>query len=311
MSIFESFIQGVIQGLTEFLPVSSSGHLTITQHIFGASETNLFFDVMLHIGTLVAVCIFYHKLIWNLIKEFFKLIGDIFTGKFSWKNMGHERRMIIMLIIGLVPLFLLFAPIPTTDMKIKDLAELFTGGKYFIIVGIALLITSIMLTIGNSISNKTAVGRHSKNTKVGRTEMTVGDAIVVGFTQLVAAIFPGLSRSGSTLASAQMRGVNKQTAFDYTFIIAIPSIIAAAFTELKDCLEAPEGLNIDILPLIVGVITAAIVGYFAIVLFKWLLKTNKMIVFILYTAIVGVAVIVISLLEMKSGCNFFTGTPLV
>ncbi len=311
MGIFESFIQGVVQGLTEFLPVSSSGHLTITQHIFGATEPNLFFDVMLHIGTLFAVCVFYHKLLWRLIKEFFSLIGDIFTGKFSWKNMNHDRRMIIMLIIGLVPLFLLFTPIPTTDLQIKDLADIFTGPKYFIVIGIALVVTSILLTIGDRISNSNS-GKHSKDGEnCGRTEMTVGDAIVVGLTQFITAVFPGLSRSGSTLATAQIRGVNKQTALDYTFIMAVPSIIAAALLEFKDCLDAPQELNIDILPIIVGVVTAAVVGYFAIVLFKWLLKTNKMIIFIIYTAVVGIAVIVISIIEMQSGCNLFTGVPIV
>lgn len=311
MGIFESFIQGVVQGLTEFLPVSSSGHLTITQHIFGATEPNLFFDVMLHIGTLVAVCVFYHKLLWRLIKEFFCLIGDIFKGKFSWKNMNHDRRMIIMLIIGLLPLFLLFTPIPTTGMQIKDLADLFTGSKYFIVVGIALVVTSILLTLGDRISNRN-VGKHSKDDENGgRTEMTIGDAITVGLTQFVSAVFTGLSRSGSTLATAQIRGVNKQTALDYTFIMAVPSIIAAALLELKEGLEAPSGLDIDILPVIIGVVTAAVVGYFAIVLFKWLLKTNKMIIFIVYTAVVGIAVIVISIIEMQSGCNLFTGVPIV
>lgn len=311
MGIFESFIQGVVQGLTEFLPVSSSGHLTITQHIFGATEPNLFFDVMLHIGTLVAVCVFYHKLLWRLIKEFFCLIGDIFKGKFSWKNMSHDRRMIIMLIIGLVPLFLLFTPIPTTDMQIKDLADLFTGPKYFIVVGIALVVTSVLLTLGDRISNRN-VGKHSKEGENGgRTEMTVGDAITVGLTQFVSAVFTGLSRSGSTLATAQIRGVNKQTALDYTFIMAVPSIIAAALLEFKECLDSPAGLNVDILPIIIGVVTAAVVGYFAIVLFKWLLKTNKMIIFIVYTAVVGIAVIVISIIEMQSGCNLFTGVPII
>ena len=92
MTIFEAIIQGVVQGLTEFLPVSSSGHLTITQHILGINleGNNLFFNVMLHIGTLVAVVVFYHKLIWRLIKAFFSIIGNIFTGKFRWKELSDD-----------------------------------------------------------------------------------------------------------------------------------------------------------------------------------------------------------------------------
>ena len=122
MSILDAIIQGVVQGLTEFLPVSSSGHLAITQHILGAGtgESNLFFNVMLHVGTLVAVVAFYHKLVWDLIKEFILMIKDIFTGKFKWSKMNYNRNLVVMLIIGLIPLFLLFLPIPGTDMKLKD-----------------------------------------------------------------------------------------------------------------------------------------------------------------------------------------------
>ena len=89
MSIIDAIIQGIVQGLTEFLPVSSSGHLSITQHIFGATANNLFFNVMLHVGTLVAVVAFYHKLIWSLIKEFFSLVKDVFTCKFKCKEMNY------------------------------------------------------------------------------------------------------------------------------------------------------------------------------------------------------------------------------
>lgn len=305
MSIFQALIQGIVQGLTEFLPVSSSGHLTITQHVFGVSESNLFFDVMLHIGTLVAVCVFYRKLLWRLIKEFFITIAAIFRSifrmngeRFSWKEMSHDRRLIFMLIIGLLPLFLLFVPIPGTDMKIKDLADLFTQPSYFIIVGISLLITSVLLIIGNECSRKNLRPK---------TNFTVGDSIIVGLTQMCTAVFPGLSRSGSTLSVAQMRGVNKSEAFDYVFVISIPSIVAAALLETKEFFEL-DSHTIDIMPVVVGVLAAAIVGYLALVLFRWLLKTNKMFIFIIYTAIVGILVIIVSVIEMNTGVNLFNGT---
>ena len=106
MSILDAIIQGIVQGLTEFLPVSTSGHLAITQHILGTSgDGNLFFNVMLHVGTLVAVIAFYYKLIWSLIKELFSMIKDIFTGKFKWSKMNENRRMIMLIIISLLPLF--------------------------------------------------------------------------------------------------------------------------------------------------------------------------------------------------------------
>ncbi|MBQ7134463.1 MAG: undecaprenyl-diphosphate phosphatase [Ruminococcus sp.] len=311
MSIFDAIIQGIVQGLTEFLPVSSSGHLAITQHIMGVTENNLFFNVMLHIGTLVAVVAFYYKLIWRLIKEFFALVKDIFTGKFTFKNMNNDRTMIFMLVVGLLPLFLLFLPIPGTGMNIKDFAEVISGGEeYFIIVGFSLLLTSALLILGNIFNNrlieKAKIDGTLSENGAGKQKLSVVDALVVGIVQCCAAVLPGLSRSGSTLAAGQMRGVNRQTAFDFTFIMAIPSILAAAVLELSDALSSPEGIGISLWVVIAGMIAAAIVGYLSIVLFKWLLKTNKMYVFIIYTAIVGLAVIAVSIVEMSVGHNLFT-----
>lgn len=316
MSIIDAIIQGIVQGLTEFLPVSSSGHLSITQHILGATENNLFFNVMLHVGTLVAVVAFYHKLIWSLIKEFISLVKDVFTGKFKWKEMNYERNLIMMLIIGLIPLFLLFVPIPGTEMKIKDLAEVLTGEKYLIVVAISLLVTSILLTVG-IIFNKRNVNpgagfKHLKTVKhseksAGRESYNVVDAVCVGLMQVVAAIFPGISRSGSTLVVGEIRGINKQKALDYTFVLGIPSILAAALLEGIDAVKSPEGIAIDPIVIIVGMVVSAVVGYLAILIFKWFLKTDKMIIFVIYTALVGLIFLVISCIELGTGANVFTG----
>ena len=307
MTIIDAVIQGVVQGLTEFLPVSSSGHLAITQHIMGVTEDNLFFNVMLHIGTLAAVCAFYHKLVWRLIKAFFSMVKDIFTGQFHWKDMDDDRNMLVVLVIGLLPLFLLFLPVPGTDMKLKDAAELLTQQKYFIFIGMALLVTSLLLLLGSMASRRLAEKTRTDAQSVGRTRMNVADAVVVGLAQFCA-VLPGISRSGSTLAAGQLRGVNKQKALDYTFILAIPSILAAAVLELKDAVD--EGVSVDIAPVLIGMAVAAIVGYLSIALFKWLLKSDKMIVFILYTAVVGVAVVVIAIIEMQTGTNVFTGAAI-
>ena len=312
MTIIDAIIQGIVQGLTEFLPVSSSGHLAITQHVLGIDLEggNLFFNVMLHIGTLAAVIAFYHKLIWRLIKAFFSLIGDIFAGKFKWKDMSDDKRMVIMVIIGLLPLALLFIPVPGTDMKLKDFVESFNTGRYFIVVGICLLLTSLLLFIGDRCSRGAVPMKHSKGAVNGRTSLTVLDALAVGITQCFATL-PGLSRSGSTLAAGQMRGLNKQTALDYTFILGTPAIIAAALLEGKDALEEGTALlTVNLVPMLVGMVVAAVVGYLAIALFKWLLKTDKMIIFIIYTALIGAAVVVISVIEMQSGVNLFSGAPL-
>ena len=164
MTILDAIIQGIVQGLTEFLPVSSSGHLAITQHITGvAGEGNLFFNVMLHVGTLVAVVAFYHKLIWSLIKEFFRMLRDIFTGKFKWREMNYERNLIVMLIIALLPLFIMFIPVPGTDMKVKDLAELFSGAQILLVTAFSLLLTSILLAVGAYCNRKNS-GQNCRRT---------------------------------------------------------------------------------------------------------------------------------------------------
>ena len=317
MSIFDAIIQGIVQGLTEFLPVSSSGHLAITQHILGTSgDGNLFFNVMLHVGTLVAVIAFYYKLIWSLIKEFFSMIKDIFTGKFKWSKMNYERNLIMMLIIGLIPLFLLFIPIPGTAMKIKDLAEVLSASPILLVTAISLLVTSALLTVGIICNrrNSTKGGKHLKGAgktgSNGRESYTILDAVCVGLMQVAAAVFPGLSRSGSTLAVGEMRGINKQKALDYTFVLGVPSIVAAALLEGIDAIKSPEGINVEIGVIIAGVIASAVVGYLAIVIFKWFLKSDKMSIFVIYTAIVGIAFIVISIIEMNTGVNLFTGAPI-
>lgn len=313
MNIFSAIIQGIVQGLTEFLPVSSSGHLAIIQHIFGIQDSNLFFSVMLHIGTLAAVIAIYFKLIIRLIKAFFSILKNIVTGKFKWSEMTGEQNMVMMVIIGLLPLFLLFIPIPGTDMKIKDLADMFTTDQYLIVVAFSLLITSSLLYIGNR-QNKITVKKYTEkgklhNGKAGRRRYNVIDALVVGITQCIAAVLPGVSRSGSTLAVSQLRGINKQVALDYSFVLGIPAIVAAALLESKDALFSPDSstINIEYFPVIIGMMTAAMVGFFAIKLFKWLLTTDRMYIFILYTAFAGILMLIISIIELCSGANLFTG----
>ena len=187
MSILDAIILGIVQGLTEFLPVSSSGHLAITQHILGwGGESNLFFDVMLHVGTLAAVIVFYRKLIWSLIKEFIAMVRDIFTGKFRWKEMNYERRLIVMLFIGLLPLLLMFVPIGN-GMKLKDLADVFGASPVMIVPAVSLMVTSALLFIG-ILCNKRSCAyspRHMQGSSAsgkGRERHNVLDAGCVGLT---------------------------------------------------------------------------------------------------------------------------------
>lgn len=311
MSIFEAIIQGIVQGLTEFLPVSSSGHLVLSQHILGVHGNNLFFDVMLHLGTLIAVLAVYYRLVLRLLTSFFSMITDIFKGNFKWSKLDHDKRLVIMLIIGLLPLFFLFLPVPGTDLSFKDLSEKWANEGNLVIVGLSLIFTSILLTLG-ILANKQISAKHKNNhvhKDCGRKYYNPIDAILVGIMQCLAAIFPGLSRSGSTLSVGLLRGISKQTALDYSFVLGIPSIIAAALLELKDVAETGD-FDLGIMPVIVGMAVSAIVGFLAIKLFKWLLATDKTWIFILYTAICGIATIMIYFIEKAININMFTGLPL-
>lgn len=315
MNIFEAIVLGAVQGLTEFLPVSSSGHLAIFQHFFGLNDNNLFFNVMLHIGTLTAVCAVYWRLFLRLIKSFFMILKKIFTGKFKWSEMDADENLVMMIIIGLLPLFLLFLPIGG-GMKIKDLADKWNSDGYLIITAISLLVTSFLLVIGINANRKTTIlyKSHGKLRAdgAGRRKLNSVDAVFIGLFQAVAAIFPGISRSGSTLTAGELRKINKQRALDYSFVLGTPAIIAAALLEGKDALFPADGsaVSIEFFPTLIGIITSAIVGFLAIRLFKWLLSTNRMYYFVLYTAGAGIICLVISIIELISGVNLFTQQPL-
>ncbi len=315
--ILQAILQGIVQGATEFLPVSSSGHLSLTQHFLNVEDPGILFDVMLHMGTLVAVCIVYYKLIFRLLKAFGKMVQKIFTGKFRWSQMNGDENLVMMLIIGLIPLFLMFAPVPGTGMKVKDIADLWATDSSILVEGIALLVTSGLLLLAMLKSKKMsqqaelrakARGEEAGARPAGRKRFNPIDAVCVGLAQCVAAVFPGLSRSGSTLSVGLMRGINRQTALDYSFVLGIPAILAAALVSVKDAVQ--EGMTVDILPMVAGVITAAVVGFCAIKLLRWMISSNKLLPFVIYTAVLGAIVVIIAIIEQNTGVNPLTGAKL-
>lgn len=304
MDRYEAIFQGVVQGLTEFLPVSSSGHLCLVQHILGQTENNLFFNVMLHLGTLIAVCAVYYKLIFRLIRAFFLLIFGKFvkTKKENEAIVEKDKSMVISLIVALLPLLLLVIPIPFLGSSLKNFAECLYEDKYFILVGISFLTTGFLM-LYSFFPKKNQTKRMVSAS--GRKCFNLKDAVSVGFMQTIAAIFPGLSRSGSTLSVAVMRGIDKQTALDFSFVLAIPSILAAVVLEIK---ELPQNfLESDLTNLLIGVVVSAIVGFLSIVLFKWMLKCEKMFLFVHYVLIIGFLSIFIAIIEFSQGANMFTG----
>lgn len=268
MSIFDAIIQAIIQGLTEFLPVSSSGHLKLYQAITGQSvEEGTFLLVILHLGTLVAVCIAFWDTIWALIKEFFVTVKDIFTGKFKWSQMNPDRRMLVMLFISLVLLVPFYL--------IKDIFE----NVSLPVLGICFLFTSAELFFASRI----------RNTKKTAGDLTVKDAVVIGLFQC-AALFPGVSRSGSTISGGLFRGLEKETAVRYSFVLGIPAILGGCLVELKDLLEGTIEVNVGAAA--IGFVVAAIVGILAIKLVQWLIRSDNFIVFSIYTFLVGIGTLI-------------------
>ncbi|WP_294408776.1 undecaprenyl-diphosphate phosphatase [uncultured Ruminococcus sp.] len=281
MSIFDAVMQAIVQGLTEFLPVSSSGHLSLYQHFTGNSgEGALFFSAVLHLGTLVAVFIAFRKDIIALLKEFVVLVKDIFKGKFSYKNMNPERRMIVMIVIScfcLAP-FVLF----------KDWFTSISEDDSIFAEGLCFLYTAAILYM----SDKCKKGNKTKG------DITAKDSITVGLFQGVA-LLPGVSRSGSTISAGLFSGFTRETAVKYSFILGIPVILLSCLLELKDAIGA--GSPVSAGNCVVGFIVAAVVGVCAIKLVNWLVKTDKFKVFAYYTLVLGVIVIIISIVEKFIG----------
>lgn len=285
MDYINVIIQAVVQGLTEFLPVSSSGHLSVVQHLTGISgEEASIMMIVLHLGTLVAVFAAFWKTIWGMIKEFFLTIKDIFTGKFSWKNMNSNRRMMFMVILAtllLVPFYLF--------------EEFFTGRSGdgdIVFEGVAFIFTAMLLFLSDKCSNGAKLGE----------DMKVKDGITVGLFQCVA-LFPGVSRSGSTTAAGLFCGLEKQTAITFAFILGIPAILGGSVLELGDALQSD--LQLDWIALGIGFVVAAIVGFLAIKLVSWLIKKDRFKIFGIYTLILGAACVAAGLWEHITGNSIF------
>lgn len=281
MKILDAILQAIIQGLTEFLPVSSSGHLSLYQHFTGNSgEGALMFSALLHLGTLAAVIVVFWRQIVNLVLEFVSMIKDIFTGRFSFRNVRPERRVIFMFIIStavLIPFYIF-----------KGFFESFSEDSSILVEGICFLYTAAILFMADM---------SSRGTK-RMTDLRTPDAVRIGFFQAVA-LLPGVSRSGSTISAGLFCGLRRDEAISYSFILGIPAILGGGLTELVDGIK--QEADIGVLPCIIGVIVAAIVGFIAIKLVQWLMKTDKFKIFYIYTAVLGVLVIVISIIEALMG----------
>ena len=286
--ILQALLLGIIQGVTEFLPISSSGHMSLFRHFTGMNPEGAgLFSAMLHIGTLVAIFIVFYKPIYELFLEFFACIKDIFSRKFSFKlkDMSTTRRMLIMFIVSCVPLLLLLVPVGDGE-NLMDVVGVFGSDDSIKAEGICFMITGFLLLFGTYISESTQ--RFKK--------ISPFSAVVIGIAQFFAACFPGISRSGSTVSTALCCRKSKKNAVRYSFILSIPAVLASGLAEFKDAMEGTEIIPVS--SLLVGVIASAVVGVFAIKLLQILIKKNWFKYFGYYCLALGFIVTIIGAVEV-------------
>lgn len=257
MTFFQAIFLAIVQGLTEFLPVSSSGHLVLFQKLFGVVDPPVLFDVLLHLGTLVAIIIFFWR--------------DIFSLVSNWKS---QKKTWLFLIVGSIP-----AAVFGFFLNSK-IGQVFDS---LVLLGIMWIIFGTML-VGLFVFKFKNNGPKKDESKVSAI-----DGLIVGFFQAFA-LFPGISRSGSTIIGGLWRNFTKETAFKLSFLLSIPAIFGAAVLKLKD-----NTLNWINIPLgISAILISAVVGYFSLIFLQKILKSNKFYYFGFYCVIIGMIAIFLS-----------------
>lgn len=271
LTYLQALILGIVQGLGEFLPISSSGHLAVIQHFFGIEgESVLLFAVMLHLGTLISVFIIYWHDIVKLVKELIAVIKDIFTGKGLRINHNPVRRLGFMIIVATIP----------TALIGLFLNDVFAGLYLSLIaVGIGFLVTGTILFIAEK------MGKNEKKV----WGMKFRHAVFIGIMQGIA-ICPGVSRSGSTLFGGLMSGLDRNFALRFAFLISIPSILGSVILEFPPAISA--GLPTELWgPVILGTVVSAISGFIAIKAMLKIVAGKRLTVFSWYTWVLGAAVL--------------------
>ena len=260
MGFIDSILLGLIQGLTEFLPVSSSGHLVIFEKLFDVEAHNLVFEVLVHFGTLIAVIIYFRARLVLIVGSFLK---SPFTLTGENETIRHTR-LGWFLILGTIPAAVI-------GLAFKDYIEIaFASPRWS--AGM-LLVTAVILIL-------------TKWAKDKNGELNLPRVVIVGFAQALA-IMPGISRSGSTIAAGMFSGLKKSEAAEFSFLLSIPAILGATIIEIPDFI-ADLGNTSLIVNYLAGAVVAAVVGYLSIALLMNIIKKGKFFYFGLYCAIVGV-----------------------
>lgn len=281
MSLLQAILMGLIQGLTEFLPVSSSGHLALFKILFHVKmETGILFDVLLHVGTLIAICAVYYRDLGKLITEGCCILRDAFVNVvIFFRNMAkreHEPyRRIVNSSYRKFVMLLIVSTIPTGIIGIvgKDVVEM--ASAILIVPGICLIVTAILLFIADRIPDG---GKLPKN-------VTYTNAFGVGIAQGIATL-PGLSRSGTTITACLLSGYQRNFAVKYSFLMSVPAVLGALILELKDITEISV-TQTEVVYYIVGMLIAAVVGYICIKTMLVIVRKKKFTGFAIYCLLIG------------------------
>jgi undecaprenyl-diphosphatase len=270
----EAIVLGIFQGVAEFLPISSSGHLALLQHLFGITEGNLFFTEMLHFGTLISIIIVYFEDVKKIIIEFLSLVGNLLTGKKSGDLTDHQR-LGLLILAGSVPTAII-------GITFEDFFEsLYTS---LIPIGIALLFTGFLLWFAER------KGSESKDIQ----KMTFIDSLIIGTFQGMA-IIPGISRSGSTIVAGLLRGLKKPLTTEFSFLLALPATFGAFLLGIIKVIRGGNGVIVN-MPLVVGVVLSTVVGIISLKALIKILNRNKLHYFSYYLWIVGAVTIISQLI---------------
>ena len=280
MTVLQGILLGVLQGIAEFLPISSSGHLALAQNLFGLEEVPLLYDVFLHLATLLAVCIYFWKKIWSLLKILGRWIAkkerkepddyeDILCGTDAAGRKTIIAIIITTFITGVLGII--------TSKLIPEMSIKVTCGGF--------LITSLLLIVSGVFEKKSAgVQSAGKEAEIPQG-VSILQSVVIGFMQGFGTL-PGISRSGSTIAGAMFSKVNRKAAGDYSFIVSIPAILGAFVLELKDLGEVSE--SVGFWPVFAGCISAFVVGYLSLVVLMKLIRKGKLAWFACYLIPLGI-----------------------
>ena len=271
MDWLQALILGIVQGLTEFLPVSSSGHLVLFQNLFGLKEPELLFDVCVHVGTLIAVVAVFQREIRNILVSLLR-IASLKRASGSWRalyDQNEEIRIVALIIAGSIPTALL-------GLLFKDVVDTVFGSVG--IVGWMLLVTGTVLWL----TRKTAASGRSLN------KTAIRDALIIGLVQGLA-IVPGISRSGSTIAVALFLGIDREIAGRFSFLLSIPAILGALVLSFDSSLSHTS-MQTEVI--LLGVFVAAIVGYGALKVLLRLVKKGRIYRFAPYCWLIGVLALI-------------------